>query len=311
MAAQLDGAGGWGGRASGAARTGSLFPAAPGGGPGLRPDPGRSTWLRRAGGLPAGLPGAMGTGAQRCPPPPAAGWGRAAGLASPPRPGRARRGRTARLRRRRRERDGIAPGRCSPGFTGLSRPGDALRGPWAGRQLKRPLFLSPLGPCSFYCDLPAGAASPSMERRSESPCLRDSPDRGSGSPDVKGPPPGKVARLEQNGSPMGTRGRPNGAVTKPVGGNRAAALTAAPPARPGSAAPLAGARRAACSGWHWAGGSAPCAEVAAGSRGSRPAPARSPAPHRCGVRGPGKDFCRGLRREKAAFLKRPPPRPGL
>ncbi|NWU70922.1 SATB2 protein, partial [Pterocles burchelli] len=74
------------------------------------------------------------------------------------------------------------------------------------------------GPCSFYCDLPAGAASPSMERRSESPCLRDSPDRGSGSPDVKGPPPGKVARLEQNGSPMGTRGRPNGAVTKPVGG---------------------------------------------------------------------------------------------
>ncbi|NWR70660.1 SATB2 protein, partial [Centropus unirufus] len=72
------------------------------------------------------------------------------------------------------------------------------------------------GPCSFFCDLPAGAASPSMERRSESPCLRDSPDRGS--PDVKGPPPGKVARLEQNGSPMGTRGRPNGAVSKPVGG---------------------------------------------------------------------------------------------
>ncbi|XP_071897455.1 DNA-binding protein SATB2 isoform X2 [Anas platyrhynchos] len=57
-----------------------------------------------------------------------------------------------------------------------------------------------------------------MERRSESPCLRDSPDRGSGSPDVKAPPPGKVARLEQNGSPMGTRGRPNGAVSKPVGG---------------------------------------------------------------------------------------------
>uniref|UniRef100_A0A8C8B2R7 Uncharacterized protein n=1 Tax=Otus sunia TaxID=257818 RepID=A0A8C8B2R7_9STRI len=76
-----------------------------------------------------------------------------------------------------------------------------------------------------------------MERRSESPCLRDSPDRGSGSPDVKGPPPGKVARLEQNGSPMGTRGRPNGAVTKPVGGNRAAALTAAPPARPGPVRP--------------------------------------------------------------------------
>ncbi|XP_035296846.1 DNA-binding protein SATB2 isoform X3 [Cricetulus griseus] len=58
-----------------------------------------------------------------------------------------------------------------------------------------------------------------MERRSESPCLRDSPDRRSGSPDVKGPPPVKVARLEQNGSPMGARGRPNGAVAKAVGGN--------------------------------------------------------------------------------------------
>ncbi|XP_062972274.1 DNA-binding protein SATB2 isoform X2 [Elgaria multicarinata webbii] len=57
-----------------------------------------------------------------------------------------------------------------------------------------------------------------MDRRSESPCLRDSPDRGSGSPDVKGPPPMKVARLEQNGSPMGARGRPNGSVTKSVGG---------------------------------------------------------------------------------------------
>lgn len=59
----------------------------------------------------------------------------------------------------------------------------------------------------------------SMERRSESPCLRDSPDRRCGSPDVKGPPPVKVARLEQNGSPMGARGRPNGAVAKAVGGN--------------------------------------------------------------------------------------------
>ncbi|KAL0626555.1 DNA-binding protein SATB2 [Plecturocebus cupreus] len=58
-----------------------------------------------------------------------------------------------------------------------------------------------------------------MERRSESPCLRDSPDRRSGSPDVKGPPPVKVARLEQNGSPMGARGRPNGAVAKAVGGS--------------------------------------------------------------------------------------------
>ncbi|XP_060049478.1 DNA-binding protein SATB2 [Erinaceus europaeus] len=77
------------------------------------------------------------------------------------------------------------------------------------------------GPCAFYCDLPVGTLSPSrsgMERRSESPCLRDSPDRRSGSPDVKGPPPAKVARLEQNGSPMGARGRPNGAVAKAVGG---------------------------------------------------------------------------------------------
>ncbi|XP_013929832.1 DNA-binding protein SATB2 isoform X2 [Pantherophis guttatus] len=57
-----------------------------------------------------------------------------------------------------------------------------------------------------------------MDRRSESPCLRDSPERGSGSPDVKGPPPVKVARLEQNGSPMGARGRLNGSVTKSVGG---------------------------------------------------------------------------------------------
>ncbi|XP_053139520.1 DNA-binding protein SATB2 isoform X2 [Hemicordylus capensis] len=57
-----------------------------------------------------------------------------------------------------------------------------------------------------------------MDRRSESPCLRDSPERGSGSPDVKGPPPVKVARLEQNGSPMGARGRPNGSVTKSMGG---------------------------------------------------------------------------------------------
>ncbi|KYO33639.1 hypothetical protein Y1Q_0008788 [Alligator mississippiensis] len=76
-------------------------------------------------------------------------------------------------------------------------------------------------PCSFYCDLPVGTLSPSqssMERRSESPCLRDSPDRGRASPDVRGPPPVKVARLEQNGSPMGTRGRPNGAVSKSVGG---------------------------------------------------------------------------------------------
>lgn len=30
----------------------------------------------------------------------------------------------------------------------------------------------------------------------------------------------KVARLEQNGSPVGARGRPNGSVTKSLGGNQ-------------------------------------------------------------------------------------------
>ncbi|XP_043916574.1 DNA-binding protein SATB2 isoform X2 [Protopterus annectens] len=56
-----------------------------------------------------------------------------------------------------------------------------------------------------------------MERRSESPCRLGSPDRRSSSPEVKGPPPLKVARLEQNGSP-GARGRPNGSASKPLGG---------------------------------------------------------------------------------------------
>ncbi|XP_029461900.1 DNA-binding protein SATB2 isoform X2 [Rhinatrema bivittatum] len=57
-----------------------------------------------------------------------------------------------------------------------------------------------------------------MERKSESPCLRDSPDRRSSSPDVKGPPSMKVARLEQNGSPAGARGRSNGSMTRSMGG---------------------------------------------------------------------------------------------
>ncbi|XP_075464836.1 DNA-binding protein SATB2 isoform X9 [Ascaphus truei] len=72
----------------------------------------------------------------------------------------------------------------------------------------------------FYCNLPGRTLSPnqnSMERRSESPCLRDSPDRRSSSPDVRSPPPIKLARLEQNGSPTGARGRPNGSLTKSVG----------------------------------------------------------------------------------------------
>ncbi|KAG8558994.1 hypothetical protein GDO81_017212 [Engystomops pustulosus] len=73
----------------------------------------------------------------------------------------------------------------------------------------------------YYCDLPGRALSPnqnSMEMRSESPSLRDSPDRRSTSPDAKSPPPIKVARLEQNGSPLGARGRSNGSLTKSVGG---------------------------------------------------------------------------------------------
>ncbi|XP_053554713.1 DNA-binding protein SATB2 isoform X2 [Bombina bombina] len=73
----------------------------------------------------------------------------------------------------------------------------------------------------FYCDLPGRALSPnhsSMEMRTESPCLRDSPDRRSNSPDTKSPPPIKVPRLEQNGSPSGARGRTNGSLSKSVGG---------------------------------------------------------------------------------------------
>ncbi|XP_018409416.1 PREDICTED: DNA-binding protein SATB2 isoform X2 [Nanorana parkeri] len=73
----------------------------------------------------------------------------------------------------------------------------------------------------YYCDLPGQALSPSqnsMEMRSDSPSLRDSPDRRSNSPDTKSPPPIKVARLEQNGSPLGARGRPNGSLNKSLGG---------------------------------------------------------------------------------------------
>ncbi|XP_040213322.1 DNA-binding protein SATB2 isoform X3 [Rana temporaria] len=57
-----------------------------------------------------------------------------------------------------------------------------------------------------------------MEMRSDSPSLRDSPDRRSNSPDTKSPPPMKMARLEQNGSPLGARGRSNGTLSKSVGG---------------------------------------------------------------------------------------------
>ncbi|XP_063285950.1 DNA-binding protein SATB2 isoform X2 [Pelobates fuscus] len=80
----------------------------------------------------------------------------------------------------------------------------------------RPALSNP-----YYCELPGRALSPnqnSMEMRSESPSLRDSPDRRSNSPDAKSPPPLKVARLEQNGSPSGARGRPNGSLNKSFGG---------------------------------------------------------------------------------------------
>ncbi|XP_076120068.1 DNA-binding protein SATB2 isoform X2 [Alosa pseudoharengus] len=58
-----------------------------------------------------------------------------------------------------------------------------------------------------------------MERGSESPCLRDSPERrGGSSPDLSGPPPVKMGRLELNGSPTGPRSRHNGASQRPLGG---------------------------------------------------------------------------------------------
>ncbi|XP_078536633.1 DNA-binding protein SATB2 isoform X1 [Lissotriton helveticus] len=61
-----------------------------------------------------------------------------------------------------------------------------------------------------------------MERRSDSqsPCLRESPERrSSSSPEGRGgPPPLKAPRLEQNGSPTGARGRPNGSINKSLAG---------------------------------------------------------------------------------------------
>ncbi|XP_069790642.1 DNA-binding protein SATB2 isoform X2 [Narcine bancroftii] len=61
-----------------------------------------------------------------------------------------------------------------------------------------------------------------MEMRSTSPrsYTRDSPERKSTSPEAQGPPPGKKARLEPNGSPTdGGRGRSNGSPVKALGGS--------------------------------------------------------------------------------------------
>ena len=60
-----------------------------------------------------------------------------------------------------------------------------------------------------------------MERGRESPCLTDSPERREESPDHSGPPPGKISRLEVNGSPTGVWTRHNGTPLKPLGGIRA------------------------------------------------------------------------------------------
>ncbi|KAL4609109.1 DNA-binding protein SATB2-like [Arapaima gigas] len=57
-----------------------------------------------------------------------------------------------------------------------------------------------------------------MERTSESPRRRASPERRPSSPDLSGPPPGKMSRLELNGSPTGQRIPHNGAPLRPLGG---------------------------------------------------------------------------------------------
>ncbi|XP_007898262.1 DNA-binding protein SATB2 isoform X2 [Callorhinchus milii] len=59
-----------------------------------------------------------------------------------------------------------------------------------------------------------------MEMRSTSPCLRESPERRSSSPDARDPTPGKMARLEPNDSPTGGgRARVNGSSVKALGGS--------------------------------------------------------------------------------------------
>lgn len=64
-----------------------------------------------------------------------------------------------------------------------------------------------------------------MERGGgESPRLRESPERrNAASPDLSAPPPGKISRLELNGSPTGPRNRHNGAPQRTLGGTTPAA----------------------------------------------------------------------------------------
>ncbi|XP_071186659.1 DNA-binding protein SATB2-like isoform X2 [Salvelinus alpinus] len=58
-----------------------------------------------------------------------------------------------------------------------------------------------------------------MERGgTERPCLRDSPEQRGDSPDTCASPPGKMSRLEVNGSPTGPRTRLNGTPLRPLGG---------------------------------------------------------------------------------------------
>ncbi|XP_023683350.1 DNA-binding protein SATB2-like isoform X2 [Paramormyrops kingsleyae] len=57
-----------------------------------------------------------------------------------------------------------------------------------------------------------------MERGCESPRRWDSPEQRGGSPELSGPPPGKITRLELNGSPTGPRSSHNGAPPRPLGG---------------------------------------------------------------------------------------------
>ncbi|KAG9348690.1 hypothetical protein JZ751_029007 [Albula glossodonta] len=80
---------------------------------------------------------------------------------------------------------------------------------------RRCLLIREISPYPLVGAPPGGWRG--MERGSESPRRRDSPERRGGSPDLSGPPPGKVGRLELNGSPTGPRVRHNGGPLRPLG----------------------------------------------------------------------------------------------